>query len=116
VYGELEGTNVLDVLNEIFGELSHIETNLQESYAEIGINLNSEWRAACTDTGADADSKSLEEAATRLGSASATAESSDNHDNAELQTIDRRRGVAERRSVREAEARLLVGMNYTGSY
>lgn len=114
VYGELEGTNVLDVLNEIFGELSHIEANLQKSYAEIGINLNGEWRAACTDTGADADSKSLEEAATRLGSASATAESSDNHDNAELQTIDRRRGVAERKSVREAEARLLVGMRLYG--
>ncbi|MCG8274095.1 metallophosphoesterase [Aquamicrobium sp. NLF2-7] len=114
VYGELEGTNVGDVLNEVFSELGEIEVTLLENYSRAGIDLTDEWRAACAETEADATGESLDEAATRLGSANATAESSDNYDNAELGKIDRRRGVAERQAVREAEARLLVGMRLYG--
>lgn len=114
VYGELEGTNVGEVLNQVFNELGEIETTLLENYSRTGIDLTDEWRAACAETEADATSKSLDEAATGLGNANATAESSDKYDNAELGKIDRRRGIAERQVVREAEARLLVGMRLYG--
>lgn len=114
VYGELEGINVGDVLNEVYKELGEIETTLLENYSRIGIDLTDEWRVACAETEAEGASKSLDEAATGLGSANATAESSDKYDNAELGKVDRRRGVAERQAVREAEARLLVGMQLYG--
>lgn len=114
VYGELEGTDVGKVLEVVSMELSEIETTLLENYSRIGIDLTEEWQAACAETEAGAASKSLDEAVSGLGSANATAKGADQYDNAELAQIDRRRGVAERQEVREAEARLLIGMRIYG--
>ncbi|WP_299969317.1 hypothetical protein [uncultured Roseobacter sp.] len=114
VYGELEGTNVAKVLNGVFQELCAIEETLLENYSRIGVDLTAEWVAACNEAEAKAVSESLDEAAAGLGTADATAEGADRHDNAELAKIDRRRGVSERQEVRESEARLLVGMRLYG--
>lgn len=114
VYGELEGTNVAKVLDGVYREICDIEETLLENYSRIGVDLTAEWKAACNEAEAKAVSKSLDEAATGLGSADATAEGADRHDNAELAQIDRRRGVAERQEVQESEAKLLVGMRLYG--
>ncbi len=114
VYGELEGTNVGKVLDGVFIELSEIETTLLENYSRIGVDLTEEWAAACKEAEASAASKSLDEAATGLGKANPTIERADQHDNADLAQIARRRGVAERQGVKEAEAKLLVGMRLYG--
>ena len=114
VYGELEGTNIADVLQVVFGELGAIETTLLENYSREGITLTEEWKATCAETASDGASRSLREAAVGLGQANATIEEADRYDNAELTQINRRRGVAERQEVREAEARLLVGMRLYG--
>jgi len=114
VYGELEGTNIADVLQVVFTELGAIETTLLENYSREGITLTEEWQATCAETEKDAASKSLHDAATGLGFANATAEGADQYDDAELEKVTRRRGVAERQEVREAEAKLLVGMRLYG--
>lgn len=114
VYGELEGTNVAKVLDGVFKELCAIEETLLENYSRIGVDLTAEWEAACNEAETKSVSESLDEAAAELGTADATAEGADRHDNAELAQIDRRRGVAERQEVRESEARLFVGMRLYG--
>lgn len=114
VYGELEGTNVGNVLDELYSQLGEIETTLLENFSRDGINLTEEWAAACAETESEAASKSLEEAAIHLGSATSTTKHADLHDNAELAKVQRRRGVAERQTVRAAEAQLLVGMRLYG--
>jgi predicted MPP superfamily phosphohydrolase len=114
IYGELEGTNVSAVLDGVYKELSEIETTLLENYSRDGVDLTDEWRATCAEMEASVASNSLGEAATGLHNATATPESADRHDNAELAQVDRRRGVAARQEVRNAEARLLVGMQLYG--
>lgn len=114
VYGELEGTNVGQVLDVVYSQVCEIETTLLENYSRDGIDLTDEWKAACAETEFDTASKSLDEAAISLGCANSTAKGADLHDNAELAQVERRRGVAERQAVREAEAQLLVGMRLYG--
>ncbi|KGJ12705.1 hypothetical protein IT40_00845 [Paracoccus versutus] len=110
VYGELEGTGVGDVLDQIYSLLSEVETMLLEDYFREGIDLTQEWAKTCAESDAAINQSALDEATDQLGGVSPSPEAADRIDDAELAQISRRRGIAQRHTVREAEARLLVGM------
>lgn len=110
VYGELEGTAVGDVLDSMYALLSEIETQLLEDYFREGIDLTTEWEMTCADGDTEGNEAALSAATTELNGRAPTTEDADRIDNAELANVSRRRGIAMRSTVREAEARLLVGM------
>lgn len=110
VYGELEGTGVGEVLDQIYSLLSEVETMLLEDYFREGIDLTQEWANTCAESDATITQNALDEATDQLGGVSPSPEAADKIDDAELSQVSRRRGIAQRHTVREAEARLLVGM------
>ncbi len=113
VYGELEGTNVGSVLDSLYNIIGEIETTLIDNYAREKIDLRSEWANTCKDS--LSDSKDLENATNRLEQTTPTPEQADRIDDARLAQVQRKRGIALRGDVKEAEARLLLAMKLYGS-
>lgn len=108
VYAELEGTNIKSVLDDVHNLLGEVETGILEAYSRIGVDLTTEWQSACSE-GTHSE-HSLEDAATKLNGTHPTRDDADQIDDTDLAMIERRRGVAQRSDVKEAEARFLVAM------
>lgn len=110
-YGELEGTDTSSVLNSIYLVLGEIEEPLIENYSREGVDITSEWLNTCAeDSELLAGNLALHEAANQLQDTKPTPENADRISDAQLAEIHRRRGVAQRVVIKEAEAKLLVGM------
>jgi hypothetical protein len=108
VYAELEGTNIRAVLDDVHDLLGEVETGILEAYSRVGVDLTTEWQAACSE--GPESGHSLDDAADKLNGTKPTRDDADHVDDADLAMIDRRRGVAQRSDVKEAEARFLVAM------
>jgi hypothetical protein len=108
VYAELEGTSITSILDSVCKLLGELETGILEAYSRDGIDLTTEWETTCKEQRHVDHSE--DEAAKQLNGKRLTQEQADRLDNRELAMVDRRRGVAERSEVKEAEARFLVAM------
>ena len=110
-FGDLEGTDTLSVLNSLFAAVDSLQIILDENYKDNGIYLREEWDNTCTEQAKHGGEQTdFGRATDELGGADPTPERADNYDNQELSRIQRRRGVAERPEVKEAEAKLLVSI------
>lgn len=110
-YGELEGVDTRSVLDKIFIMIGEIEEVLLENYSREGIDLLSEWKASCDADAVGEESKvALKNAAGDLWETKPSPEHTDRVNDSQLSQVARRRGIARRDSVREAEAKLLVIM------
>lgn len=111
VYGELEGTDVASVLDSLYSVIGEIEVTLLENYSREGIDLTSEWANTCIEgSHIDDQNSELSTAANQLEETKPTPEQTDRIDNVRLTQVQRRRGIAQRAEVKDAEARLLVAM------
>lgn len=108
VYAELEGTNIKKVLDDVHNLLTEVEVGILEAYSREGVDLTVQWAETCAEEKHSSDS--FDDAADSLNRTSPNQKDADRADDAELGQIDRRRGVAQRTDVREAEARFLVAM------
>ncbi|MYM54818.1 metallophosphoesterase [Thalassovita mangrovi] len=110
-YGDLEGTDTRSVLNTLHDAVDSLEAVLDDNYQDNGISLSEEWLNTCAEQAQHGgEHTDFVRAADDLGGVEPTPEKADRFDNQELSRVQRRRGVAERLEVKEAEARLLVSM------
>ena len=108
-FGDLEGTDTRSVLDSLFDAVDSLQAVLDESYQEDGIFLSEEWQKACAEqTHEGGNYSDFVQATDALVDVEPTPEKADRFNDQELSRVQRRRGVAERREVKEAEARLLV--------
>lgn len=111
-YGELEGTDIGSVLNQLYNHVDRLEEVLIEEYSRNGIDLTTEWEDAVDD-----DPKEIGAIIDELVEVDKTdpdPNAADFHDNQKLVNVLRRRGIARRQDVAESEARLLVAMRLYG--
>lgn len=110
-YGELEGTDTRSVLNSINLVISEVKKVLLDNYSSEGINLVNEWANSCAETKDEtSDTAAFSDATNKLIEAEPTPEHADRISDNQLAQVHRRRGIAERVAVQEAEAKLLVAI------
>lgn len=111
-YGELEGTNTAEVLNQLYAQVDLLEERLLEQYSREGIDLTAEWRESSKDSFEEMIAV-IEEFETAC-KANPDPSVADLRDNQRLEGVLRRRGIARREDVLEIEARLLVALRLYG--
>lgn len=111
-YGELEGTDTSSLLNYLYSQVDSLEEQLIEQYSREGIDLTAEWKTASLENAEEL--VSVLEDFDAACKASPDPQYADSQDNQRLTGVLRRRGIARRREVVDAEARLLLTMRLYG--
>lgn len=110
-YGELEGTDARSVLDKTYLIIGELEETLLENYSRSGIDLMEEWNVTRNEGREEEEAYvALHDASDRLGNTKPSAEHADRVSDSQLAQVKRRRGVAKRAAVREAEAKLFIVM------
>ncbi len=108
-YGELEGVDNARLLNDTFDRVTRLEAEIVERYRQEGVELEDEWRNMLKENAVD-DREQRDDAATAALEAEPTEGSMNHALSADLRGVERNRGVLQRVTVKELEARWLVAI------
>ncbi len=110
-YGHLEGTDVHAVLDKVHNAAGEVQKNLLDIYKNRDIDLQEEWNKTCQENAKVSNKKDVKKAKKDLRDTQPNPEYADRESNHQLSQVHRQRGIAIRRSVTEAEAKMLVLMD-----
>ena len=108
-YGELEGVDNARLLSDTHDKLEVLEGEALAAYQAAGVSLADEWEGMRSENAVD-DQSRLSEAVDKAVSEAPTEETESRALTDDLKSVERTRGVVQRASVRETEARWLVAL------
>ena len=108
-YGELEGVDSTTILNDTRSRLISLEEDINEMYVNNEVNFEEEWQTMLSE-GRESSEKKLLATVNDVMEEEPTEASVNRARARDLHSVDRRRGVVERATIRELEARWLVSI------